>query len=242
MTGGRPGSRPGAAREDVADPVDRDRAAGLLAPADEEVARPRRRDRSRASRQTPPFSVAPICASSIRLAHSRSPLIVRLRIQIFPAPKAKSLRRPALLLRPDPDPWSRVASHVAPQAPDKRYRKASAARPARARVSRAMRVHLFRHRSQLAAARTNSSAPQCLPQSSGLAVRRPTRRCRARDARASAGELRREFVPGPAVPRSRVTLHHRSTRQGLLRRRGRVERAQFVERFKNSVHGNTLQA
>src|SRR4051812_8414242 len=37
-----------------------------------------------ASRHTPPFSVAPIWASSIRLAHSRSPLIVRLRISIEP--------------------------------------------------------------------------------------------------------------------------------------------------------------
>src|ERR1051326_687130 len=33
-----------------------------------------------ASRQTPPFAVAPIRANSIRLAHSRSPLIVRLRM------------------------------------------------------------------------------------------------------------------------------------------------------------------
>src|SRR5262249_2181098 len=32
------------------------------------------------SRQTPPFAVAPIRANSIRLAHSRSPLIVRLRM------------------------------------------------------------------------------------------------------------------------------------------------------------------
>ena len=37
-----------------------------------------------ASRHTPPFAVAPIRASSIRLAHSRSPLTVRLRISCHP--------------------------------------------------------------------------------------------------------------------------------------------------------------
>src|SRR5205823_5921736 len=138
-------------------------------------------------------------------------------------------RRPALLPRPDPGPWSRVASHVASQAPNTPHRTASAARLARAPGSRAMRVHLFRHRFQLAAERTNSGAPRCLPGSCGLAVRRPITRCRVRDARASA-PLRREFSPGLAVV---PTLWHLELGNVLLaaERRGRTIQGGIVVRL-----------
>ena len=63
----------GPAGEDVAHLVDGDGAARLLAPVHGRDRAPGGRDRSSARRQTPPFSVAPIFASSIRLSHSRSP-------------------------------------------------------------------------------------------------------------------------------------------------------------------------
>ena len=70
-----------AARKDVADLVDPDGAAGLLAPANEQPARLAVEVAGRETAYTA-LGVAPICASSIRLAHSRSPFTRRLRLPL----------------------------------------------------------------------------------------------------------------------------------------------------------------
>ena len=79
MTGGRSGLRPGRRAKML--PI---RSTVTVQPASShQPMKSRRASPSRslaASRHTPPFAVAPIRANSIRLAHSRSPFTVRLRI------------------------------------------------------------------------------------------------------------------------------------------------------------------
>src|SRR5207302_3281148 len=111
-TGGRSGSRPGRRAKML--PI---LSTATVQPASSHQRIKRRRaspSRSlAASRQTPPFAVAPIRASSIRLAHSRSPLIVRLRMTASPAQPVSIARSGS-----SSSSGAELLDHSRPQPPD----------------------------------------------------------------------------------------------------------------------------